>query len=189
MIYLTEKKVALLDIDGTLCESFFANVKHNDNGKFDAEFLDRLSKVEPYPWVKEWDWEQYSKTPGNMQTMIFCTGRLRWWNWLTAEWLINCFGGYVIQDEIINIHWDDSLPTREESYKKYVQQKTLKLLELVARYNYEGYHVDVFEDDRKVLTHLGAHDYRHVDFTRYIVEDGIINEMNLQYFLRDMRNV
>jgi hypothetical protein len=174
------KRVALPDIDGTLCESIFANITHNDNSKFDEAFLERLRNVEPYPWVGAWDWEQYTITD-------IVTGRPERFYETTRDWLLTIFPRRIsfpgLPFTVHHTQWDDSLPTREESYKKYVQQKTLKLLELIARYNYDGYHVDVFEDDKDILAHIGWHRYHPVSFTRYIVEDGVLHEMNLKYLL------
>jgi hypothetical protein len=167
------KRVALLDVDGTLCPSIFANITHNDNSRFDDVFLEKLRNVEPYPWVGEWDWEQYHAP------CIIVTGRLSDWNKLTWRWLDRWTRIGYLWDYTENIHWDDSLPTREESYKKYVQQKTLKLLELIARYNYAGYHVDVFEDDGNVIARLNFLNQDVFDITRYIVEGGKIRAVSL----------
>lgn len=147
------KKIAIIDIDGCLCPSIFANIKHNDNGKFTPEFVRKLETVKPYQWAREWDWKQYEKKR-------IITGRITEWKVLSERWLGKLFNepvwgpGAKCNYLVTCVEWDDSLESREASGKDYIRRKVLKCAENIAFHLYLGYEVDVFEDDLCIITDL-----------------------------------
>jgi len=164
-------RIAIVDIDGCLCPSIFANIKHNDNNKLkSAEFEQALAEVEPYTWARDWDWSE-----NQYRTIIVITGRLYEWNYITAKWLVKLFNSKFF--ELINVEWNDSYATREESYKDYVRRKVESIIYHVEKY--DGEHADIFEDDKNILD--GLRPFSHiVDFdniTLYLVKNGIMGEL------------
>ena len=134
-------KHAIVDIDGCLCESIFKNLGNNDNDKLrNDEFERKLASVSPYEWAIAHDWFQYNK-------IIVITGRLTDHNHITRGWLSWLFSRSDF--ELYNTEWDDSLPTREDSYEDYVLKKADKILSEMVRLEEETgiLHFDVFEDD------------------------------------------
>jgi len=134
-------KLAIVDVDDTLCPSIFKNIVHNDNGLLRTPgFEKQLMEVTPYKWAREWDWKQYDK-------IVVNTGRLVEWNDITRNWL---FGMIPVPVEIINVEWDDSYPTREESYKDYVKRKIFIILHVIKDSgSFESCHV--FEDTEDII--------------------------------------
>jgi len=142
-------KTAILDIDGTLCPSVFANIRHNDNSLLcTPEFEERLRTVQAFPWVVKHDWAQY-------RYIIVITGRLQKWRDLTYTWLQE-HGIEIFSFDIHEIEWDDSLPTREDSYNDYARRKVLRISREIATRlaGSKNARVTVYEDDKNVLYHV-----------------------------------
>lgn len=144
-------KAVILDIDGTLCESPFKNITHNDNDRLRTPaFAQQLRDAEPYDWVKEHDWDQY-------QFIIVVTGRLSDWNEITASWLEQSGitpKGLYMDAAIHNVGWNDGLPSREASYTDYCGRKILYITKLTCSLLLLGSDVDIYEDDPFVVAEL-----------------------------------
>lgn len=163
----TIKRTAIIDIDDTLGPSPFKNILHNDNSLLETpEFQKKLKEMPVFPWVKDWNWEQYSQ-------IIPITGRLQRWNGITYSYLREEIVKNAPLVGIINIEWDDTLPTRDDSYNNYVRRKILKTVYHITHLNYYGEHVDVFEDNSEVIGALLAlRDLSIFKLTLFWVKDG-----------------
>lgn len=145
----------LFDADDCIRSSIFHNDRlRNDNANcLTPEFLADLEKLIPFKWAVE---EMQQTPPKDMRYHnIVVTGELpeheaifrRWW----AKWFPDAkLGAFV------TVPWDDSLETREASYRNYVMRKTDMLAHMIVSALTGGYtaHVMVFEDDVNVLAGL-----------------------------------
>jgi hypothetical protein len=125
----------IVDIDGTLCESLFANCAHNDNERvYTDEFRERLKKQEPFPWTKTFpfrDADEIHVITGRDTRVLLETCKF-------LKKVLRC--DYTIEF----LGWDDSYPTREASYHDYVARK-------VAAIRAVGKPCIVIEDDQNVI--------------------------------------
>jgi hypothetical protein len=116
------------------------------------------------------------------QVCILVTGRLPTHEQLTLDW----FGAYCATYEdapaevsYVSVPWDDSCATREESYKKYVRQKYMKLLDIALAwcktFNESGIEGEchVYEDDVNVLAALAD---KQIGLDLHVVKDGEVHD-------------
>lgn len=160
-------KIAIVDIDGCLCPSIFANLKHNDNNNLrNHGFEKQLSEVKPFKWATEWDWRQYDNI-----TVI--TGRLRDHNDVTFGWLVKVLGKKI---ELKNTEWDDSYPTREESHKDYVKKKVHAIVDVICIRGIDKC-CEIFEDSEDIINTFKLPEYYYFcsgweQINIYQVKDG-----------------
>jgi len=142
--------MCILDVDGTLGDSPFKNIKHNDNSQLENPgFIQKLKSVVPFPWVTQHDWNQYA-------SIYVITGRLAAWNQITHEWLYNRAGIKVYHSDITNTEWNDTYESRTESYHDYVRRKTWQIASQICQCHLyrRPARVEVYEDDKNVIKAL-----------------------------------
>ena len=155
--------IAIVDIDGCLCESIYTNIKHNDNAQLlSDEFEKALEEVTPFEWAKKFDWSQY-------EHVHVITGRMTEHHDVTMRWLQANFPWTNVTVE--HTSWDDSYATRAESYADYVKRKADKIIDVFDE-TFCCDLVDVFEDDTRVMERIINETTGIDSFNRYFLVAG-----------------
>lgn len=146
-------RINFVDIDGCLGgPSPFTNIENNNVVCMTPEFLKKLRTLPYYEW---WDYNTFDG-----EIVILVTGRLPDHQQVSVEWFAKRAGTWTIgphEIAYVSTPWDDSKPSKEESYAAYVVSKASKLADLTSRWRrtLEASHIPadirMYEDDKNVL--------------------------------------
>lgn len=171
----------VLDIDGCLCPSVYANIKHDNSIPPQSSLSKALVEVQPFSWV------------GMLASEIGClnasvtviTGRSACHNDITRAWLEKTMR--TSRFDLLNVEWNGTYPTRDESYNDYVVRKSMMIsarvldMYLVNCLSGESMQFNIYEDDLRVIERVRRmlnEALKNVNevLTRYlVVKDGNVD--------------
>ncbi len=128
------KIAIILDIDGTLCVSLF----DNKGMKFESnEFLEKLSNVEPFPFVKS----IIVPVVNEAIRVRVITGRQKFMLPVTMKWL----------DKVLEMDDYDLISVPFVDYSTYIEQKKQQILDSIAYFDQIQCKTYIYEDDAKIV--------------------------------------
>lgn len=133
---MSENKLALiLDIDGTLGESLFKNLG-KDLQVLAKDFLDKLSKLQPYPLVIK----EVAPLAAKADRILVVTGRQSEMATITKRWVTKVIG--TNDYSIKFLHYRD--------YDQYILDKQKVLRKAIIDFDDLGYSTVMYEDDSNI---------------------------------------
>jgi len=161
---MSKFQVSFIDADKTMFvrDPMWDQLDNKNANALSEEFLGMLRHLAPTPWFVK------NRAGWYGDVNIIVTGRLPEHKDVTMERVYELFcevDSLKKKWSFVSVKWDDTFPTRKESYDDYVKRKAETLVKLYHNWGVVladsnvSYEIRVYEDDKNVLDEMGSNQH------------------------------